>query len=413
MVDLVAGQSYGWAGNDTRPEPILEVRLESGDRAGEHRFRRTATRFGGSGFPAERMGTRMSRCPARRMRPVRCSGPRASSSFTDLSTLGGDGKLAVQPGTLVKYNGTGRATVAALAAGPDGLYFSDLYEDSGAGGATARRREHLPRPLRGRRGRAGPHGRDARHRHAQSGQPRKLHAARACSGADDGGEGGLTYTWGAHGQPARARQFQRQRFQRRQERRSHLHRQRDLQLRRRSFAMPAARSSISNVAVTVNSVLSDTGNGLTADYFDNINFTAPVPRRGTDPAIDFNWGTGAPITGMGDNTFSVRWTGFVVPRFTRHLHVLHDHGRRRAVVGQQPSTTVIDQFVDQGADHVDRHGRTSPPASSTRSAWTITRTGAGRRRGWSGPAPANCVRSCRRGGCIRRGSVIARVPRPT
>jgi hypothetical protein len=37
----------------------------------------------------------------------------------------------------VKYNGTGRATVAGVAAGPDGLYFTDLYEDTGANGATA------------------------------------------------------------------------------------------------------------------------------------------------------------------------------------------------------------------------------------------------------------------------------------
>ena len=37
----------------------------------------------------------------------------------------------------MKYNGTGQATLAALAAGPDGLYFSDLYRDDGVGGATA------------------------------------------------------------------------------------------------------------------------------------------------------------------------------------------------------------------------------------------------------------------------------------
>jgi hypothetical protein len=37
----------------------------------------------------------------------------------------------------VEYAGTGRGTVVGLAAGPDGLYFSELYEDTGAGGATA------------------------------------------------------------------------------------------------------------------------------------------------------------------------------------------------------------------------------------------------------------------------------------
>ena len=34
--------------------------------------------------------------------------------------------------TLVEYAGTGRATVVGLAAGPDGLYFTELYRDEGA-----------------------------------------------------------------------------------------------------------------------------------------------------------------------------------------------------------------------------------------------------------------------------------------
>ena len=36
------------------------------------------------------------------------------------------------PVPLIQYVGAGRATVTALAAGPDGLYFADLYEDFGA-----------------------------------------------------------------------------------------------------------------------------------------------------------------------------------------------------------------------------------------------------------------------------------------
>lgn len=30
---------------------------------------------------------------------------------------------------LIEYDGPGKATIAALAAGPDGLYFSSLYKD--------------------------------------------------------------------------------------------------------------------------------------------------------------------------------------------------------------------------------------------------------------------------------------------
>lgn len=33
------------------------------------------------------------------------------------------------PMPLIEYNGAGKATAVALAAGPDGLYFSDFYRD--------------------------------------------------------------------------------------------------------------------------------------------------------------------------------------------------------------------------------------------------------------------------------------------
>ena len=73
--------------------------------------------------------------------PTYAAGPQARGKrieqFTDLDTLNGSGKLATPPITLLNYNGTGRATISAIAAGPDGLYFSDLYRDDGVGGPTA------------------------------------------------------------------------------------------------------------------------------------------------------------------------------------------------------------------------------------------------------------------------------------
>jgi hypothetical protein len=38
--------------------------------------------------------------------------------------------VAGYPRTLIAYNGAGKASCVGLAAGPDGLYFSDLYKDS-------------------------------------------------------------------------------------------------------------------------------------------------------------------------------------------------------------------------------------------------------------------------------------------
>jgi hypothetical protein len=52
--------------------------------------------------------------------------------------------------------------------------------------------------------------------------------------------------------------------------------------------------------------------GLRAEYFDNVNLTGLVQVR-TDPAVNFNWGSGSPIAGMRTNSFSVRWSGEIVP----------------------------------------------------------------------------------------------------
>lgn len=63
--------------------------------------------------------------------------------------------------------------------------------------------------------------------------------------------------------------------------------------------------------------LPGTGTGLRGEYFDNKDFTALVMTR-TDATINFNWGTGTPpgTALTGPDTFSVRWTGKVQPRYT-------------------------------------------------------------------------------------------------
>ena len=51
--------------------------------------------------------------------------------------LDANGNRISGPTDLLEYISTGRSTVVALAAGPDGLYFSELYEETGASGPTA------------------------------------------------------------------------------------------------------------------------------------------------------------------------------------------------------------------------------------------------------------------------------------
>ncbi len=71
------------------------------------------------------------------------------------------------------------------------------------------------------------------------------------------------------------------------------------------------------------------GNGLRADYFDDIDLTDPALAR-VDASVNFDWGTGSPDSGIGPNTFSVRWTGQVMPQYTETytFYTVSDDGIR-------------------------------------------------------------------------------------
>jgi len=54
------------------------------------------------------------------------------------------------------------------------------------------------------------------------------------------------------------------------------------------------------------------GTGLDAMYCDNIDFTGTSVSR-TDPQVYFTWANGAsPVSGIAPNTWSARWTGYIV-----------------------------------------------------------------------------------------------------
>ncbi len=88
------------------------------------------------------------------------------------------------------------------------------------------------------------------------------------------------------------------------------------------------------------------GNGLAAEYFDNRDFTNLRLRR-VDAQVNFAFGNNSPAQGVGADTFSVRWTGFVQPLFseTYNFHTVSDDGVRLSIDGQQ----IIDNFVPHTA----------------------------------------------------------------
>lgn len=72
----------------------------------------------------------------------------------------------------------------------------------------------------------------------------------------------------------------------------------------------------STTTYTANYAITSGTPGLRATYYDNINFTGkPISR--VDSALDFTWGRNAPATGIGGDTFSVRWTGRVTPQYSQ------------------------------------------------------------------------------------------------
>lgn len=81
--------------------------------------------FGGSGFPAEKMDHAF----VSESGPTWATGPQTRGKRISEFVIDTNGVLVSGPTDLISYDGTGKATVVALAAGPDGLYFSDFYKD--------------------------------------------------------------------------------------------------------------------------------------------------------------------------------------------------------------------------------------------------------------------------------------------
>ncbi|UQZ87531.1 PA14 domain protein [Paenibacillus konkukensis] len=91
------------------------------------------------------------------------------------------------------------------------------------------------------------------------------------------------------------------------------------------------------------SCLASTGNGLKGEYYDNMDLTNLKVTR-IDPEINFSWGEGAPAPSIGADTFSVRWTGKIVPRYSESytFYMKSDDGVRVWINGQK----VIDAWND-------------------------------------------------------------------
>lgn len=86
------------------------------------------------------------------------------------------------------------------------------------------------------------------------------------------------------------------------------------------------------------------GGSWRGDYFNNMSLTGSPTASRNDAVIDFTWGLGSPIAGVGVDRFSVRWTRTInFPAGTYRFDVFSDDGIRLWVNNQ----LLIDQWRQQ------------------------------------------------------------------
>ena len=116
------------------------------------------------------------------------------------------------------------------------------------------------------------------------------------------------------------------------------------------FTFQATDSLTTSDPATVAIIVGSSGTGIAGAYFDNADFTSPVLTR-TDPQINFDWGTGSPAPSIGPDTFSSRWSGYLLApeTGTYSLSSLTSDGVRAYVSG----LPVINNLNDQSTRWTD------------------------------------------------------------
>ena len=124
LAQVNPGVSYGWNGSDSSltthalynwPQPHAPVDIAFID----------PETFGGSGFP----GANQDMAFVTESGSTWATGPQANGKRIVKFQLDANGNVVGGPTPFVEYVGPGKASTAGIVAGPDGLYFTDLYPD--------------------------------------------------------------------------------------------------------------------------------------------------------------------------------------------------------------------------------------------------------------------------------------------
>jgi glucose/arabinose dehydrogenase len=132
LAQIVEGRNYLWDGSDQSMTNFAIYNWNPAHAPVNMTFVQQET-FAGSQFPA----SLRDHLYVSESGPTYANGPQSRGKRIVEFVLDENGDLVSGPTTFVEYRGTGRGSVVGLGAGPDGLYFTEMYEDSGGNGPTA------------------------------------------------------------------------------------------------------------------------------------------------------------------------------------------------------------------------------------------------------------------------------------
>lgn len=271
-------------------------------------------RFGGSGFPESVYGNAL----VTESGGTWATGPQGNGKRIVQFRFDAPGTLLSGPQLLAAYNGTGKASASALAAGPDGVYFADLYKDQGYASPIDRGANIFRIRFVGTADFTAA---------VTSGE-----APFAVSFTDlSSVPGATTWAWDfGDGQTSTERNP------------VHTYTQDGFYNVRLTVTGTAGAAIIQkNGYIFVGAATT----GIVGRYFDNRTLDGTHRFTRVDPAIDFTWGSGAPDPRLPADDFSVQWSGYLVPPQTGFytFHATADDGVRLWV----NDTLRVDQWIDQ------------------------------------------------------------------
>jgi PKD repeat protein/glucose/arabinose dehydrogenase len=312
FAQVVAGRNYLWDGSDASMQNFALYNWSPATAPVNVDFIQPET-FGGSGFPAEKSGHAF----VTESGPTWASGPQTNGKRISEFVIDAGGNLLSGPTPLIEYAGTGKATAAGLAAGPDGLYFSDLYKNDEFVDPTARG----ARILRVRFVGSADFTADVT---GSCSEPLTVQFTDISNVPSP-----TSWFWEFGDGQTSTEQHPSHTYG------SGIY---DVRLTVTGANGPRVAEKLAYIGVGVD--------GLGGAYFDNIDLTNLALSR-FDASVDFNWGGGSPDPAIGPDTFSVRWTGQVQPDFSEPytFYTQTDDGVRLWVNNQ----LVIDKWIDQGA----------------------------------------------------------------